>query len=446
MSARVTVTMGDTGAIAVKRATTPDQIAELSGEAERLREASHPGVVSLVEHRMVDGQAELRTAFAGQALNRWHGSLDQAAALAAAVAATLADLHEIGVVHGRLDSSHVLVAADGRPRLCGLSPTVAEVEPADDVAAVGRLLEDLVEKAGPRSGGNLWRPRLQLSQRRALLQLVARATDPRAGRRPSARSLARSILAAAPEAELGPGDPVPLPELTRPNRTGVAEAADDLFGDQTTAEFEDLFLDRPWPTEPASPHATSAHRRGQRAPKRRPVGVLTWAALVVTAIVAAGLWLADNPPGRGGADSRAAADEGSGRPTPTAPCQRAEPPMADVDGDGCPETVDVADGVVEVGGHRWAVGEPGDVITVGDWNCDGVATPAVYRPATGDVFVFRGWARPDQPLAAQPLTRVDGGQSLTTVRAGDGTEDERACDAPAVELATGGRHLVEVGP
>ncbi len=32
-------------------------------------------------------------------------------------------------------------------------------------------------------------------------------------------------------------------------------------------------------------------------------------------------------------------------------------------------------------------GDPGDTPLVGDWNCDGIDTPGVYRPARGQVFL-----------------------------------------------------------
>ena len=54
-------------------------------------------------------------------MTRWTGSVADVGGVAASVASTLADLHDAGVVHGRLDASHVLVGDGGRPRLCGWS-------------------------------------------------------------------------------------------------------------------------------------------------------------------------------------------------------------------------------------------------------------------------------------------------------------------------------------
>lgn len=127
---------GEAAVLALKSATTPEQMAALAAEAARLQQASHPGVVAFVEHRVYDDRAELRTRFAGEALGCWRGTPSGAAGLVAAVAATVADLHELGIVHGRLDLSHVLLDVDGRPRVCGWSPPADEVSAADRKSVV----------------------------------------------------------------------------------------------------------------------------------------------------------------------------------------------------------------------------------------------------------------------------------------------------------------------
>ena len=42
-------------------------------------------------------------------------------------------------------------------------------------------------------------------------------------------------------------------------------------------------------------------------------------------------------------------------------------------------------------GRRYALGRTGDIVVVGDWNCDGSPTPALLRPTTGAVAVFGHW-------------------------------------------------------
>jgi len=81
---------------------------------------------------------------------------------------------------------------------------------------------------------------------------------------------------------------------------------------------------------------------------------------------------------------------------------KAEVVYEDVDGDGCDEPLVLAGNVVEWNGLRFSVGEPGDAVLVGDWDCDGVATAAAWREADGVafVFVFDGWAGAGEELPA----------------------------------------------
>ena len=51
-------------------------------------------------------------------------------------------------------------------------------------------------------------------------------------------------------------------------------------------------------------------------------------------------------------------------------------------------------------GVRYELGRRGDVALLGDWDCDGKATPAAWRPSTREVFYFAGWANPGEPLPA----------------------------------------------
>ena len=72
--------------------------------------------------------------------------------------------------------------------------------------------------------------------------------------------------------------------------------------------------------------------------------------------------------------------------------------------------------MLEHEGRRWTVGDPGDVVVVGDWDCDGASTPAVVRPATGEVWVFAAWT-------PEPATeRVVDGAASAVVEHGDGCD------------------------
>lgn len=166
-------------------------------EAAALAEARHPGVVELVDStgdvlrtNMVDGRslADMGPVPAAEI-----------AGVAAAVASILADLHDLGVVHGGIDASHVLVAVDGRPLLCSLG---RGGDRADDVAALGRLVRDLLAQAPPehreRSGrGQSGRRRLgpmlapPVGPTLAALAAEAMAGEPAA--RPTARAFAEAV-------------------------------------------------------------------------------------------------------------------------------------------------------------------------------------------------------------------------------------------------------------
>ena len=106
----------------VKRASGGGAAIEaLRREGERLRQASHPGVVSVLRSAPAGDGWELVMAHGGRSLSALRRpTAAQVAGIVAGVSSTLADLHEIGITHGRLDASHVLIGDSGRPRLCGL--------------------------------------------------------------------------------------------------------------------------------------------------------------------------------------------------------------------------------------------------------------------------------------------------------------------------------------
>jgi hypothetical protein len=118
-------------------------------------------------------------------------------------------------------------------------------------------------------------------------------------------------------------------------------------------------------------------------------------------------------------------------------CADVPPPAGDVDGDGCPDPLVVEGHTVASGDARWSLGQAGDVVAVGDWDCDGASSPAVLRPATGDVFVFPGWAPADAPLTVPALRTVPGAAALRPEPDADG------CDALVVERRDGDATVVE---
>jgi eukaryotic-like serine/threonine-protein kinase len=147
----------------------------------------------------------------------------------------------------------------------------------------------------------------------------------------------------------------------------------------------------------------------------------------------------DRPP-EGGDEAGGATDALRSATSP--PCDDAVPPAgrgervaADLDGRGC--TIDLGwdpdDRVLTIpadegGSVRYQLGEPGDELLVGDWTCDGRETPALYRPTTGEVFAFDGFAGPGGELDSGPATD-------TGVRDGDPVvrRDDDGCATVEVE-------------
>jgi hypothetical protein len=525
MDVHIRVDLDGEGPVVVKSATGA-AVERLACERRLLERAAHPGVVSLAGSS--GDPAELRTRYAGEPVARWTGSLPAVAGLGAAVASTLADLHDLGIVHGRLDATHILIGADGRPRLCGLSHPGGATA-ADDVAALGAALVHLVERAPAERRGVLrWGGRAG-GERRALRQVIERATDVIPTRRPSARSLADAMLAAVPAARLpatggpegrgrrdepdtldriwafagdetdderwaaalgsgppdlptdaGRGDSTQLPMAEIDTPAWSRSPADDtaplphpigaagVLGDpwpgfDASAEAPDEPGDprRPdddptdaWPVEPSDDDVTNAGsddqltrdhvpaagrvtpggRPAQAAPapatmRRRRRLAAAGVAVVAVALAAAGGTVTGSG---GGADAP--------RPGPSGrdDCPDVDAPAADVDGDGCPEPLLVEGGTVDAGVARWSLGEPGDLVIVGDWDCDGDASAALLRPSSGDVFVFAAWADEDEPVTVSSTRRVERGVGI---RAEPG---EQGCDRLVVDLAGGGSATVEV--
>lgn len=123
-------------------------VERLRVEAAVLGALAHPGVVELVGFTADNGVAELRTVDVdGPPLGAGSLSPEGIAGLAAAVATTLADLHEAGVVHGSLQADHVLLAPTG-PVLCGFAgagPPGPGRQPEDDVTALAQVVLSLVD-------------------------------------------------------------------------------------------------------------------------------------------------------------------------------------------------------------------------------------------------------------------------------------------------------------
>lgn len=493
VAVRIEVAAGVDGPLVRKIAETDLGRARLRLEADRLERSRHPGVVAVVDAT----DEVLVLAWAGtDTLATTRPPLSVAAGILAAVATTVADLHELGIVHGRLEPDHVVLAGDGRPRLCGLRGVDAgqvPATPADDVAALGRLIDHLVgadAEPEPIPERRWIRPRWTGWGRRALLTLADQASDPDPARRPTARALAAAIADTVPEAHLAapvaegapaaasppPDPPEPTDELpeaqpavrwtvdhdlpappqeeSEPAAGPIAPTtATDAGGDEGEPRFLGLRIEPG--TEPAGPEVTTRRppRRSGRRSGRLPVAVAIGGLLLVAALG----WARPGPdPGRAEPPVRAAAPATATAaptaataltaltaPAPTdplpAPSTRPACPTsddglgADVDGDGCAEPVAVQGNRITVDGSTFEVGEAGDAVAVGDWDCDGLATPGLVRPASGEVFLFDRWTAGTSVVTVPATSVVPGARALEPPAPPGST----GCPGPAVRLADG---------
>jgi hypothetical protein len=268
------------------------------------------------------------------------------------------------------------------------------------------------------------RPDVPAPLARVVEQAMARDPAERFG---AADDLARALRATVPAGE------VRLPGPATQGPTAAADA-DPAAGLTTT------FGPRPPRPEKEAPHSR----------RRLPV------VLAVVGLVAAGgIALVRGPLASDDADCPEAI-----RPAPGA---NALVVSGDVDGDGCsvsgvyqPEllpdgtTTMVLRIALDGTEKRIALGEAGDRVVLGDWDCDGVDTPALHRRAAGEVQYFDVWpsveARSYQPDAVETVSAgaeievADGpgdGQECDTVRVvttqseGAGPSDDRIAAFPA---------------
>jgi hypothetical protein len=392
MSARVVSELESDGRLVTRKRSRDDADAvRLAHEADVLAAAQHPGVVELASCEPDGAGVSLVTRFVGTHSLDTLGpiSVERAAGLVAALAETVADLHDLGVVHGRIDPSHVLIGTGGRPVLCGFAgggrigttpppgPTAAPgfgdpaatdeaaLTPQVDVFGLGSLMRALIVDGGseiepiPDRRYALGRVHMPWSgyQGRALLTLADRATDEAPLRRPPARRLAADILDTVPAAHLD----------------------EDAFAALRSSARE---------IEPS-----------------RPTRWVTLAA-IGTGLVLVLLGIT----GLRGEGSGATLDDAFTAPSSAA----TSAPSSSVE-------ALVEDGrIIVLGTQRFEVGVAGDRVTVGDWNCDGVATPAVLRPSTGAVFVFDGWASDGADVSVSPTRTIVGGVDLLTRERVDG--------------------------
>jgi eukaryotic-like serine/threonine-protein kinase len=420
-------------------------VTDLRREADALDRLSHPSILRLLDVVEHDGGVALVVPYApGGSLADRVAALDGGltpsvvADLGARLGTALAAAHNAGLVHRDVKPANILFDLEGQPlladfgtaRLVGdrpppagtaeyLDPEVAAGAPpgvASDVYGLGATLYEALAGTPPYAGSSP-QATLRAADRARHVPLHELVTAPAAlteaieaalARDPARRPSTASELAArldearrALEPEQGP-PPVPGRLAAPPGPAPAPVAA-------PTAPTPVAERSGTRPFGPAPPRPSTEPAASRPAVDRR----LLLLASVLVVVVPLGVvwWLTrgDPAPPPGAEEPPSAALERS----PAPPCDHVAAPTAadgvevlaaDVAGRGCSVPV-VWDGEVLVVHRpdrepvRYDLdAEAEDHLLLGDWTCDGRDSPAVYRPTTGELFLFDGFADGDQEV------------------------------------------------
>jgi hypothetical protein len=409
--------------VIIRRAHLGDD--QLDREVEVLRKGRHPGVERLISVTD-DGRESTVTSVVpdGPPLDRLHLSAGELAGVIAVVATTLADLHEIGIAHQDLSTDAVLVGADGLPVLTRFQSAISLAGPprqwphspeADtDVAALAGMARALLfsstppDQAGLAPGGDHRRLGPANGRRRRRrhgddpasgLQWAIQRTSSRGS---TARKLAADIVTAVPRAALQSRAAV----VTGEPEPGLEPDEEEKIATWLASEPGPRVIDLPQRTR----------ARVWLAGAGIALALATMAGWVLSQVGTPRSVPAVRPLGK--------APGGSGSPlAPARVTAMADPTYAG--------------GLLTVGGVRYSVGQRGDIVAMGRWQCRPEQTLALVHPATGQVFVFSGW-----PSTGHRTTSVEVGvvSSVVALRA----KAVGACDKLVADTAKGG--TVELTP
>ncbi len=229
MATRVTLNTIDDELVVDKIALEGDRL-DRKAEARWLANARSPHVVRLISFE----NDVIRTRHAGQTtLRTATASPQEVAALLLGLARTLAELHNRGLVHGKLTLDHVIVP-NGNDRSHGIvlcSPSGSATEPTDDLKAMGEIVERLLERWDSAS--------INVPHRREWDQLRSRLTHP--GDQITAQRVARwmaPLVVSTPDSESADqdtGDNTRRPNTGRQN-TGRPNKREARSPDATDAD------------------------------------------------------------------------------------------------------------------------------------------------------------------------------------------------------------------
>ena len=413
-------------------------VARLRREGEILAALDHPHIVRIYE-LVADGDSvaiAMQYALGGSLADRLsrHGRLSpaQVVALASRCADALASAHRRGVLHRDVNPANNLFTSDGEPLLSDFGiarwgGASGLTEQGMTLGTAGYIDPDVVDGAEP-------------SVRADVYSLGVVCYEALAGRPPFRGFNELAVMKAAdrgefvPLADAAPGVPLAMATVVEramardPSRrfSDAAEFARALRGVRT----------HPSPLQTGSPQAhpgtngtsTRMWRGGGSfpaptglfgprppeppAPKQRRLDCVRRIRLPRPRLPRVSIRFPR--PHRRAALTVAVLAIGlvvyAARPSPAARPDLDRPLCPSSVLGGCDVQATLNGNVIELRAGpgrpatRFSIGEPGDVALLGDWGCRGNFTPAIYRPSTGQVFVFDGWANPNRALTSSAVT------------------------------------------
>ena len=310
-------------------------------------------------------------------------------------------LHEAGWSHGSLRPEHVLLGARGRPKLCSLGDSQPLLHLSNEKAAAA-IQGDVDQLAA-------------MFAHVANFQIASMSRSDRWRWRQQSRTLRQ------------------IAELSETSTTAL-----------TTSELATAVGELRCRTiNPFGFRSRATNRRATPAPgPARGLVTLGAAAAGIALLFSAGFALT--------ASSKTPSQTDSAQAAPTLPDSRGGGcrlwPMVnkgsgqgvDIDGDSCPDHVEIAGQFITVDDLTYQVGLPQDRLAVGDWDCDGRATALLLRPSTGELFEFSAWAEPGETTQSELVSTIAEAADLSGERITDSTAAEKiSCDRALVALIDG---------
>lgn len=435
-----------TRVVALKRlhpGSSPVDLSRLRREATLLTELDHPHVVRILEV-IEDGDGlaiAMQFAPGGslEALLAERGRLapGEVVAVAAPIADALASAHRRGVLHGDVKPANVLFTSDGEPLLSdfGVARTLGRLT-SDNIAGTAHYMApEMLDGAPPDARADVY-------------SLGVVCYEALTGRPPFDGAVPLAVVRAADSGIHGPlvgltGLPHSLaqvveqamardPEHRFPTADSFARALRGALAHDDT-RLPGIAAAAAHVAEDAASRGTRSF--GPRPPRREKTGRQRFrlpATFFVMIFLAVGLYLVRGPL------------------RPDEPCPEVEEPVVepgamtvvgDPEGDGC-ETYGVyrlrelEDGRqlmllevrVEDEPRRIAMGELGDQVFLGDWDCDDVDTPAIYRRNVGGVDYFNTWPEEQDEETSPDLSEPTVPGGVADVAESDEEDSDGRCD------------------